>query len=30
MRAVVQSARIRVVCGCEMIESMERSGGGIL
>jgi hypothetical protein len=27
MRADVQSARSRVVCGCEMIESMERSGG---
>ena len=29
MRADVQSARSRVVCGCEMIEIMERSGGEI-
>jgi hypothetical protein len=30
MRADVQNARSRVVCGCEMIESMGRSGGGIV
>jgi hypothetical protein len=31
MRAEVQNARNRVVCGCEMIQSMGwRSGGGIL
>ena len=29
MRADVQSVRSKVVCGCEMIESMERSGGEI-
>jgi hypothetical protein len=30
MRADVQNALSRVVCGCEMIEIMERSRGGIL
>jgi hypothetical protein len=30
MRADVKNAHSRVVCGCEMIESMERSGGGIV
>jgi lauroyl/myristoyl acyltransferase len=30
MRADVHKARIRVVYGCEMIEFMERPGGGIL
>jgi hypothetical protein len=30
MRADVKNARSRVVCGCEMIEGMERSGGGIV